>query len=156
MHSMPALVTEESGPLTPVTIEVTSTTCFLEDMTMKTTFSVPYRIANMECEDSDFSGTINEIRDAILRFIKVGGITRSSPVYTFDITTKTAVKYPEAVGDLLDDLERWIAKGHGDDRWQFDRDDGWHDPVVSLISYHRRSGSVLLVEVEAGYQEDAE
>src|SRR5437588_9495902 len=62
MHSMPALVTEESGPLTPVTIEVTSTTCFLEDMTMKTTFSVPYRIANMECEDSDFSGTINEIR----------------------------------------------------------------------------------------------
>lgn len=120
---------------------------------MKTTFQVPYRIANMECEDSDFGGTINELRDAILDFIEAGGITRSSPVYTFDITTRTAVKYGGTVGDLLDDLERWVVGGHGDARWQFDRDDGWHDPVVSLISYQRRSGWVLLVEVEAGYQD---
>lgn len=123
---------------------------------MKTTFPVPYSVAHMESEESDFDGTINEIREAILGFIEVGGITRSSPVYTFDITTNTAVKYAATVGDLLLDLEHWIAEGHGEARWQFDRDDGWHDPAVSLISYHRRSGWVLLVEVEAGYQEDAE
>jgi hypothetical protein len=126
-------------------------------LNMKDVFVVPKRICEVEPDDPDFSGTQNEIRDTILDYLEDGGVTRTSPVYTFDIGgTNTAVRYPGTVGDLLNDLERYIATGHGNSLWQFDREDGWHDPVVCLAVYRRGSRWILLIGVEPGYQDEDE
>lgn len=92
-----------------------------------------------------------------MAWIEEGGLTRRSAVYTFNwyvVTDNTAVRIRQNLGELLDGLHRWIAKGHGDDLWQFDIDN-WHD-VVGLLAKCRHAGRWVLVIGFSDTYEDGE
>src|SRR5262245_29689855 len=88
-------------------------------------------------DDTEFDGTILDIHATIRRYVRKRYITRKSHVYIHDADYEVTEcnyghKYPGTVGDLLDDLDRYIGEGHAASWWQIDRDDGWHDRVVSV------------------------
>lgn len=114
-------------------------------------FQIPDKVVNSKAEECDWiEGTLHQLQDYITCYCKDGRLTPNSKVYTFESHLNLAIQYAGGtVGDLLNDLDRYIAQGHGDDRWVFDRDDGWHDHVVGLILYRRK----LLIQVEPGWQD---
>lgn len=123
-------------------------------MTIKTV-KIPREVHHSETPD--FKATIREIRDLIEDYME-DGLRPGAGVYSFDAYV---VPYPDQaqkerwnVRELVAQLYELVEQGHGEDGWQFNCDDGWHD-VIGLVACVRSGNRwVLLLGFGESYQDE--
>jgi hypothetical protein len=82
--------------------------------------------------------TIQFLHDKLKSWVKAGHLKRTGQVYLWDaqcLNPWPAQRLDQNVSQIIDHLAGLIKEEAGEDGWQFDSDDGWHDPVCQITAY---------------------